>query len=495
MAQSTSSTAGAQQLYKGIRWYDGFVVALANPGFLIGALGYSIGALGAWGAVLLWSISMIIGVGQNWIYAEMAAMFPDKPGGITMYAHEAWRKYFSPVGVVAAFGYWFAWSTVLSIFGLVVGALIQQQFFPHVTWHFFDGVINVGLPQLIAAGLIILVWAFNIFGIRPALWLGYITGALLMIPLFVFIVGPFVTGTWHASNLHFGYGGTNITLKVALVWLYIMGWSSYGIEACATFAPEYRYTVKDTTMALKTSAWFSLFVYIMLPFGIGGLHGTEAAALKDPVSFYVTSFTQLVGPGWSSLMVIFLCGSLILSMNSATADGSRALYGLARDDMTIKQIHFLSKFQVPSRAMTIDAVVNLFLVFFMGNTLAILVAGNIGYLLAHFFALTGFILLRKDRPNWPRPVRLTAKWVMVAGVLASLNFLFIALGASHPDITGYGNFRDLIVGIGVLLISIVLFAYRRLAQDKVRITLSEAVPTMPSEEQMRLIAAETEQYR
>jgi hypothetical protein len=33
-------------LYRGIRWYDGFVVALANPGFLIGSLGYSIGALG-----------------------------------------------------------------------------------------------------------------------------------------------------------------------------------------------------------------------------------------------------------------------------------------------------------------------------------------------------------------------------------------------------------------------------------------------------------------
>ena len=52
-------------LYKGIRWYDGFVVALANPGFLIGSLGYSIGALGGWGAVLLWTISMLMGVAKN----------------------------------------------------------------------------------------------------------------------------------------------------------------------------------------------------------------------------------------------------------------------------------------------------------------------------------------------------------------------------------------------------------------------------------------------
>ena len=31
-----------RQLLKALRWYDGFVVALANPGFLIGSLGYSI---------------------------------------------------------------------------------------------------------------------------------------------------------------------------------------------------------------------------------------------------------------------------------------------------------------------------------------------------------------------------------------------------------------------------------------------------------------------
>ena len=29
------ATAGKGELFKGIRWYDGFVVALANPGFLM----------------------------------------------------------------------------------------------------------------------------------------------------------------------------------------------------------------------------------------------------------------------------------------------------------------------------------------------------------------------------------------------------------------------------------------------------------------------------
>ena len=51
-------------------------------------------------------------------------MFPDKTGGISLYAHEGWRKYTTFVGPIAAFGYWIGWSVVLSIFGKIVGDLV-----------------------------------------------------------------------------------------------------------------------------------------------------------------------------------------------------------------------------------------------------------------------------------------------------------------------------------------------------------------------------------
>ena len=46
--------------------------------------------------------------------------------------------------------------------------------------------------------------------------------------------------------------------------------------------------------------------------------------------------------------------------------------------------------------MTIDMVVNLALIFFVATPIAILVAGNLGYMAAHFFAVGAFVLLRKD---------------------------------------------------------------------------------------------------
>lgn len=474
-----------RQLLKSLRWYDGFVIALANPGFLVGFLGYSIGALGGWGAVALWTVSMAIGTLSNWVYSETAAMFPEKPGGIALYAHEGWRKYFSLVGPVATFGYWFAWSSVLAIFGLVVGSLIQAQWFSGSDWTFSTGLAqNLGLGHVIGGALIVLVWLFNIFGMRLSVRVSYVTGAMLMIPLAVFIVLPYLTGDWEGSNLTWGlndegqpWGGW----KTAIVWLYLMGWSAYGVETAAAFAPEYKDTVRDTSMALRSAALFSLIVYALLPLGITGAVGPQAA-IDDPVAFYVPAFETIVG-GAGDLMVVFLIGSLILSMNVATADGSRALYGIARDRMTIRQLDHLNRFHVPGRAMTVDMLVNLCLLFFVGNTLAILVAGNLGYILAHFFALTAFILLRRDRPAWPRPIRLAPAWVWVAGALAALNGLFIVVGASSPSLTGYGGTKEAMIGLAVLAISIVLFVFRRVVQDREPVHLREHAPSVPDEEE------------
>ena len=55
-------------------------------------------------------------------------MFPDKPGGLSVYAREGWRKHFSLAGPIAVFGYWFAWSSVLAVYGSFIGLLLIGEF-------------------------------------------------------------------------------------------------------------------------------------------------------------------------------------------------------------------------------------------------------------------------------------------------------------------------------------------------------------------------------
>ncbi len=156
-----------RQLLKTLRWYDGFAIALCNPGFLLGSLGFTLGIFGVTGSIILWGISAFIGVLQAFIYSEPATMFPTQTGGISLYAHEGWRKYTTLVGPVATFGYWIGWSVVLSIFGKIIGDLVTARWFSDQTWTVNDGSVHLGLPHFIAIGVIITVWAFNIFGHPP----------------------------------------------------------------------------------------------------------------------------------------------------------------------------------------------------------------------------------------------------------------------------------------------------------------------------------------
>jgi amino acid transporter len=481
-----------RQLLKTLRWYDGFVIALANPGFLLGSLGYSVGDLGGWGAALLWGISAIVAVFINFIYSELAAMFPDKSGGLALYAHEAWRKYTTLVGPIATFGYWIGWSVVLSVFGLFTGQIIQGAWFPGEPigsplgdgYFSVFGLVEFGLPQAIAIGLILGVWLFNIFGIRIGVAFGYAAGILLLVPLFVMSILPFLNGSFHSSNLNYTIDGhTGIPgWTLAIVWLWLMCWSAWGVDVCATFAPEYKDTVRDTKLALRSAALFSMVVYILLPIAfVGG--GTEKLVSGYA---YVDAMNLIVGSsGATDFFVLCLVASFVISMNTATADGGRALLGISRDGMTVRELSKLNRYRVPGVAMSIDMVLNICFILFIGNIFGILAASNLGYVLAHVFALSGFVLLRRDRPLWPRPIKLGPAWVWIAGLLSlwSLCLTIIGFGWFQHAAGGYGGTKEKIIGVGVLAVSLVLFFFRRIVQDGERPHWREFTPSVPGEEE------------
>jgi amino acid transporter len=157
--------------------------------------------------------------------------------------------------------------------------------------------------------------------------------------------------------------------------------------------------------------------------------------------------------------------------------------------MTIKQLGVLNRFHVPARAMTVDLVVNVLLVIFITSNLAILYMSNIGYVLCHVFALTGFLLLRRDRPNWPRPIRIGNGWVPIVAFLAVLNAVFLVVGALAPKLNGYGTWTDFWIGVGVLIASLVLFFFRRIVQDGEHVHFREETPEVPDATEAALLGA------
>lgn len=277
----THSESDSTSLRKTLTWRDGFAIALVIPNGLLLTGGYAIGAIGAWTAIAIWAGGAVIGLLQNMLFAETAAMFPGQSGGVSRYATEAWKRYFAPLGAVASFGYWIGWSFSIAVNAAAIGTLVQTEWLPRLT----DGITVLGHPMglsaLISVTAIAAGWAFNYFGAHIGARANKITAILVCAGLAVVVFVPlFRHGGIHLHNLTWFHGGNWMTI---LVWFYATAWVTYGTEICASFAPEYKDTVRDTARALRLTSLLSIGVFLVVPMTMVGSVG-EQAIRANPVA-------------------------------------------------------------------------------------------------------------------------------------------------------------------------------------------------------------------
>lgn len=446
-------------------WRGALSLALALPASALAVIGYWTGALGGWAAVALLAISSTITILQNFSYAEMASMFPDKAGGVALYAFEAWKSVSRPIGALAAAGYWVGWSFGLAANALVIGELVQAQWFSSLGGTVAVGPLDLGLGHVIAVVALVLVWALNLFGIQPAVRVSYAVNALVIFVMAAVAAASILTGKLDLGNLTWSLGsGAASPVIVACVWLFLMGWTVYGTEIAATFTPEYRDPRSDVPKALTAAALCSLFIFVAMPVVAAGTVG-EAEIAANPLGFNVTLFEDLFG--WAgSLAIVVLCLAMFNLMSVATADSGRALFGMADNGLTIRQLGVLNAAHMPARAMTVGLVLNIALVLFIGNLVGVIFASNLGYILAVVIALSGYLLLRRSGIAPHRSYRMPGWWNVVTAVLALLNLTFFAVAVTHPALTGYGGWKEELIGFGVLALAVTMYGYRTQVQDR-----------------------------
>lgn len=456
--------SGKDMRAHGIGWREAFALAMAVSGGIYISFGPTMAVVGALAALFIWALAALVGWVQNQLFAEMASMFPDKPGGVPIYAHEAWRSRCAPLGALATFGYWFGWSAVISITTATAGGLIQARWFPTSTL----AIGPLGLSGLIGIVLLVLLALPNLRGAQPAAWVNKVVGVLLLVTFILFIAAPLVSGHWSFSNLTWELGSPGNDSwggwRNLIAWLYLVGWTAYGTEMCAAFMPEYR-SVKDGSKALFTSGAYTCAMFALVPLGVGGLIAPAEAA-ADPNGVFLTGFARVVPVGGlGDVMIVAIIGALLMGVNAAMADGSRALEGAAVDGLVPTQFGLVNRYGIPHVALWSAVVMNVLLIVFVSNPVSILVACNLGYLVAIVLALAGFVMLRRDRPNAQRPYRVGAYAIPLAVALAGYNLVLVVVGGLSADLTGYGGPKELAIGIGVLLLSLVLFVVRRRGQE------------------------------
>ncbi|MBU0376400.1 APC family permease, partial [Acinetobacter baumannii] len=143
--------------------------------------------------------------------------------------------------------------------GVSAGSIIKEQWFPKSHFTLSLGFTSLELPQIFAIVIIILFWILNRRGIDLAAKVSKIMGIFLLIPVSVLALAPF-SSDWQLErlwqNFHLEHFTTLSGFKVLAIWLFLVCWSSYGTEMCASFAPEYK-TTRDMKLSIISSGFYT----------------------------------------------------------------------------------------------------------------------------------------------------------------------------------------------------------------------------------------------
>ena len=501
----------ATGLERGIDWTGAFWVASGVPPlvlFSIGAVAATVGKL-SW---LIWTVSIALGFIQSFTYAEIAGLFPNKSGGTSVYGAIAWVRYSKIIAPISVWCNWFAWSPVQATgSALAAGYILSGLFAPDSavnTWQLtlLDlGSIKSGLSLringvfLLGAVILFSVKAIQDGGILRSANTTKILGISAMIPLILIGVVPILTGDMVKANFfplvplaHDSVGqvinGTWNMSGVTVIagGMFLAAWSTYGFETAVCYTSELKNPKTDTFKAIFYSGLLCVVVYTLVPFAFQGFLGLGTLlhpAVADAAGNVTTPavYSGMLAPdiysgmGVAAVManmvhagrlvgvvvVVMLVLALVLSLITSMAGSSRTLYQASVDGWLPKYLSRVNSHHAPSRAMMTDLCFNLLLLL-MSDSVFVIGAANVGYMIFNFLNLNAGWIHRLDRRNQERPWR-APTWVLAVGAcLSFVNLAFMGFGA---DVYGVGT-----LSTGLVFCSLVIpvFIFRHYIQDKGR---------------------------
>ena len=506
-----AGVAKSAGLERGIDWTGAFWVASGVPPlvlFGIGAVAATVGKL-SW---VVWAASIAMGFIQSFTYAEIAGLFPNKAGGTSIYGAIAWVRYGKVVAPISVWCNWFAWSPVQATgSALAAGYILNGLYAPDSvinTWQLtlLDlGSLKTGLTLrinatfVLGAMILLAVKFIQDGGILRSANTTKILGISAMIPLLLIGIVPILTGDIVRAN-YFPLvplahdaagrvidGSWNMAgITVFAAGMFLAAWSTYGFETAVCYTGEFKNPKTDTFKAIFYSGLLCVVVYTLVPFAFQGFLGLGSLvhpAVVDAAGRVTTAaeYGGMLAPDIYSgmgvaaimakmvhagaiiglLVVIMLILALVLSLMTSMAGSSRTLYQASLDGWLPKYLAKVNSHGAPTNAMLTNLGFNLLLLL-LSDTVFIIGAANIGYLLFNFLNLNAGWIHRLDRPRQERPWR-APTWILAAG--AALSFVNLAFMGFGADVYGAGTLKT---GLLFAALIVPVFVYRHYIQDKGR---------------------------
>jgi APA family basic amino acid/polyamine antiporter len=454
--------------------------------------------LGAW---VVTAVMTMIGALS---YGELAAMMP-RAGGQYVYLRESlgplWGFLFGwtlflviQTGTIAA---------VCVAFGKFLGVFFPSVSNTNWLWHIAHvpalrvgpmvlGNMEIGVNTANLAGIAVavLLTVVNIFGVSLGALIQNIFTSAKALALTALIALTFTVGVnataWQAnfahgqfwqnagwSTLHpvqVGVGGPTAWVNLLVILAVVQVGSLFSADAWnnITFtAGEVKNPKRNLPLSLALGTGFVLTVYFLVSLAYllvlplhGNLHGATVAArgIQDAAEDRVaTAVLGQIVPFGGALMAGAILISTFGCANGMTLAGARVYYAMSRDGLFFKSVGKLHpRYKTPVAGLLVQGA----------WTVLLCVSGSYSQLLDYiifaelvFYILTiaGLFVLRVKRPDAPRPYKAFGYPVLPALYLVMAGWICIVLLRYKPQYTWPG------LAIVLLGIPVYLFWRRRLA--------------------------------
>jgi amino acid transporter len=466
-------------------WWGAFVVGLAGTILVTGIAPVMVTTLGAAAIPLIIGVT-ITGYLLCLLLAELSAMMPERTGGAPSYAYpaykERWPRAAKHINGLTAWMYWLGWFPVAPLNMILASFYLANRFHLNTTSGFtlIHPTFIAWSTVIISVVGILLFFIPAYMGIRVGAGFATVLGVLAMVPLTFLAVSWIFSGS---TNLHelsgfrhldgtgfFHSLGGHGWFLVCSAYAFLLTWNVIAMEAAACYIGECREPARDAKIAMNLEGAYGLFIYTLIPIAfvvVIGAHALSSSALADPNTIFVTFAGKVFHTGGQLLnwlIAIMLIIALALSALNAIMGCARSLHQMSVDGQFPRFFQRVNVHGVPSRAMGFNVVCSL-LVVFAGGATQIYTFSNVGYTGSFLSVLVGYYLLRKYKPDVPRPFKLPEFFKYIAlGMAGIYAFIWLYGGIEYSRIGNTSIYYWL--GWAVAAAYIPLYLYRVKIEDK-----------------------------
>ena len=403
---------------------------------------------------LVWVIGGVVSLFACFAFAELGAMFPDS-GGQYVYLREAYGNL-----IAFLYGWMLFWiANAGSIAALAVAsATYAGRIFPVIGQeHVIFAALGVSLTRahVLAIGLIVILTLINVVGVRWGALLNNLSTWAKAIAMGVFIVLGFTIGKGHWSN----FGSQGVGLNAGLPFGQLV--SAMGVALIAVFfaydgwvyvtwvSGEIKNPKRNVPLAMVLGVIAVTAIYMLM--NMVYVYAMPISEVAQHETIAHTAATMLFSPGAAAWLSALVAVSCFGAAASCTLAGARVYLAMAQDGVFFKsmaQVH--PRWRTPALSLIGQGIWSIVLTM-SGRYDQLYTFVMYGMVLFYVLAVIGLFILRRKRPDAPRPYRcagypwLPALYVLIAAAW-TLNILI-----SRP--------KESLVGTAIMLAGVPAYLY------------------------------------